>query len=81
MRLDSPDFIRQGSENGAVMEAGNPEKSSMYSSLILPLDDDDHMPPEGKPQLTEEQIKLIHLWLLKGASFDKTLKEIGGNRQ
>jgi uncharacterized membrane protein len=78
LRLDSPEAIRQGGESGSILVVGNAEKSTLYSYLILPLEDDDHMPPEGKPQLTEQQIQLIRFWIEKGASFDKSVQELAG---
>jgi uncharacterized membrane protein/mono/diheme cytochrome c family protein len=78
LRLDSPELIRQGGEDGVVLVAGSPEKSPLYSSLLLPLEDDKHMPPDGKPQLTEQQVQLIHFWIEKGASFDKTVQQVAG---
>lgn len=80
LRLDTPEFIRKGGDEGLAVVAGEPDKSYMYGSLILPLEDDYHMPPEGKPQLIQEQIQLIYWWILNGASFDKTVYEINGGK-
>jgi hypothetical protein len=41
------------------MMSGNALKSHLYTYLILPEDDDLHMPPTGKRQLTRMEIKLI----------------------
>lgn len=76
LRLDSPDFILRGSEHGAILVAGQAENSILYTNLKLPLDDDAHMPPDGEPQLSPEQIELIRWWIAEGASFDKTVKEM-----
>jgi mono/diheme cytochrome c family protein/uncharacterized membrane protein len=73
LRLDSPEAIQKGGENGSILTAGNPQKSTLYTYLVLPDDDDMHMPPSGKPQLTTEQIKLVHTWIEKGGSFDKAM--------
>jgi mono/diheme cytochrome c family protein/uncharacterized membrane protein len=73
LRLDSPEAIQKGGENGSILTAGNPQKSTLYSYLVLPEEDDMHMPPSGKPQLTTEQINLIHVWIEKGGSFDKAM--------
>lgn len=73
LRLDSPEAIKKGGENGSILTVGNPQKSTLYTYLILPEEDDMHMPPTGKPQLTTEQIKLVHAWIEKGGSFDKPL--------
>lgn len=74
LRLDSEDFIREGGKNGAVFTAGNPEQSKMYASLFLPEDDDDHMPPKGKPQLTPQEIATLHFWIKGGASFQEVVE-------
>jgi uncharacterized membrane protein len=69
LRLDSEDFIKKGGKNGHILSVGNPNKSSLFTHLILPEDDDKHMPPKGKTQLTRNEISLIHFWIKKGASF------------
>ncbi len=71
LRLDSEEFIREGGKSGSILAAGNPEKSKMYVSLLLHEDEDDHMPPKGKPQPTEQEIAIIHDWIKKGASFQE----------
>lgn len=76
LRLDSEDFIREGGKNGAVLTAGNPEQSKMYASLLLPEDDDDHMPPKGKPQLTPQEIATLHFWIKGGASFQEVVEMV-----
>jgi YHS domain-containing protein len=48
----------------------------MIRRLRLPLEDEDHMPPEGKPQPTERDIALIEWWVNAGASKGKTLAEL-----
>jgi Planctomycete cytochrome C len=70
LRLDSEAFIKKGSKNGSIYTPGNPEKSILFSNLLLPEDDDLHMPPKGKPQLTTQEIATIHFWIKKGASFE-----------
>ncbi len=69
LRLDAETFIRKGGKNGEILIAGNPSKSSLYTNLLLPLEDDKHMPPKGKPQLTSAEISVLHYWIKKGASF------------
>lgn len=71
LRLDSEEFIQQGGKNGIILTAGNPEKSNLYLSLLLPEEDDLHMPPKGKPQLTTQEIEIIHQWIKQGASFQE----------
>ena len=75
LRLDSETFIRKGGKNGEILIAGNPSKSPLYANLLLPLDDEKHMPPKGKPQLTSAEISVLHYWIKKGASFTGEIEE------
>ncbi|MFT5239161.1 MAG: hypothetical protein ACI9OU_000539 [Candidatus Promineifilaceae bacterium] len=68
LRLDTPSWIKQGSENGPVLIPGDPVKSSLYTLTILDPDDDDIMPAKGDP-LTSAQQKILHDWIMQGASF------------
>ena len=69
LRLDSEFFIRKGGKHGRIMMSGNALKSHLYTYLILPEDDDLHMPPTGKRQLTRMEIQLIEQWISTGAPF------------
>jgi uncharacterized membrane protein len=71
LRLDQVEFIMQGGKHGTIVEAGNADSSSLYSRLVLPMEDEDHMPPSERPQLSSSEISLIKTWLEEGASFDK----------
>jgi hypothetical protein len=71
LRLDSEAFIKMGGKNGAVLTAGDPDNSKLYTHLILPLEDEDHMPPKGKKQLTAGEIATIHRWVKMGNPFEK----------
>ena len=66
--MDAASEIMKGSENGPVIEKGNPDKSYLYEVLVLPKDDDMFMPPKGDP-CTEAEIALIKKWIEEGADF------------
>jgi len=76
LRLDEPSFILKGGKDGKVIEPGNAEASDMMKRLLLPRNDEDHMPPKEKPQLRDNEIALIHWWIASGAPFDKKTKEL-----
>ncbi len=70
LRLDGAWAITLGSEDGEVVDAGKADESTLYTSVILPADDDDVMPPEGKADaLTAEQKALLKQWIDEGADF------------
>ena len=52
LSLVDQESIFVGGENGEVVEANNALKSDLYLHPLLPISDDKHMPPEGKPQLS-----------------------------
>lgn len=76
LRLDEPSMILKGGKDGKVIEPGNAEASDMIKRLLLPRNDEDHMPPKEKPQLKENEIALIHWWIAAGAPFDKKANEL-----
>ena len=69
--------ILNGGENGEVIISKNAEKSELFSRITLPMEDDDHMPPEGKTQPSKEEIKLVGAWIDAGHPFEGTIKEVG----
>lgn len=76
LRLDHPDWIQKGGENGAILFPSDPEKSSLYQLVTLPSHDEKRMPPKGKKALTDDEIALIHWWISTGASFDEKVANL-----
>lgn len=68
LRVDSLEYILAGGDSGPSVVFGDAEASLLLSRIALPLDDDDHMPPEGKPQPSEADIALVSAWILEGAA-------------
>ena len=76
LRLDGEMFIKKGGKNGKIFVAGNTFKSPLYTSLVLPIDDEKHMPPKGKHQLSQNEILIIERWIKSGASFEDIIDTI-----
>jgi len=81
LRLDSEAFIKKGGKSGLILFAGDFLKSPLYTNLILPLDDDKHMPPKGKHQLNNNEINSIQQWILSGASFNDRIDTLSNNKK
>lgn len=64
-----------GGEDGVILTAGDAEHSEVFSRLILPKDDDKHMPPTEKRQPSKEEIALIESWIKSGGKETQTLAE------
>ena len=76
LRLDEIDWIRKGGKHGAVLVAGDPSESELYKRLVLPIEEDHHMPPRGKKQLSSSEVELLREWILQGSEFDKKIKDL-----
>jgi uncharacterized membrane protein len=68
--------ILEGGENGAVLIGGNNSGSELIKRSLLPLDHDDHMPPLGKPQLSNQEFELLQMWIAKGATFEGDIQTL-----
>ena len=70
LALHTTESILKGGESGDVITQGNADKSILYKHLLLPISDEKHMPPEGKSQLTKDEIWLIQYWINKSNDFN-----------
>lgn len=68
LRLDNYEVTMKGGENANNIVAGKPDDSLTIQRILLPLDDDEHMPPEGKEQVTPAELAAIRYWIQAGAS-------------
>ena len=75
LRLDTRDGLLAGGDDGSLF-AENESGSLLLKRIMLPLEDDDHMPPKEKKQLTSMEISFLSWWINNGADFDKTLAEL-----
>lgn len=79
LRLDGEKWILKGGETGDLLIPHKSADSDLYQRLVLDTSDDDHMPPSRKPQLSEDEVKLVAWWIDAGVSFDKKVKELEQN--
>ena len=53
---------------------GDALNSHIIQRASLPLENKEHMPPKGKPQLTTDEIALLSAWINEGADVKKAFK-------
>lgn len=68
LRVDSMAALLKGGESGPAILSSNGVKSPLVARMLLPEDDDERMPPDGKPGPSAEEIALIRWWIDRGAS-------------
>lgn len=71
LRLDDSTWVLTGGKNGQVVNKKDPEQSEMLRRILLELNDEKHMPPKGKDQLTDFEQAIVKWWIATGASFNK----------
>jgi hypothetical protein len=76
LRLDDSVMMMKGGKDGVVIKPGKGDASELIKRMLLPLNDDDHMPPKEKPQPTADQIALLHWWIDNGAGFNNKVKQL-----
>src|ERR1035438_8230826 len=76
LRLDKPDLIMKGGKDGMVIVSGKANESKLIKRITLPREDEHHMAPKEKMQLTEQEISLLKWWVDNGADFVKKVKEV-----
>ncbi|KAB7729116.1 ribonuclease inhibitor [Rudanella paleaurantiibacter] len=76
LRFDTAEMLRKGGEGGPVFVPGKGLDSELIKRCLLPLDDDEHMPPKGKTQLTDSQVAILSWWIDQGAPFDKKVADL-----
>jgi uncharacterized membrane protein len=76
LRLDLPDAILRGGKDGVVLNAALPDQSILVKRILLPREEEKHMPPKEKPQFSSQELSLLHWWVATGASFDKKVRQL-----
>ena len=71
--------ILAGGKNGPIWKSGDALNSHIIQKVNLPEEDKKHMPPKGKPQLSQQEIDLLFTWIQTGADMKKTLREYPEN--
>jgi hypothetical protein len=76
LSMESYETLLKGGKDGPALIAGKPLDSPMIQRLLLPSEDEDHMPPHGKPQPTLAEIAALQWWIEHGAPADKTVGDL-----
>jgi uncharacterized membrane protein/mono/diheme cytochrome c family protein len=74
--LDNPEDILKGGKNGKLFVPAHADSSLIIERINLPEEEKKHMPLEGKPQLSKDEIGLLYKWIQSGADFKKKLVDL-----
>jgi len=69
-RLDIPELALKGGKSGKpAIVPGDPTESQLIRRILLPQQNDDAMPPEGKQALAMDEVATILDWIKAGAAY------------
>ncbi|OQD43049.1 hypothetical protein BUL40_08125 [Croceivirga radicis] len=75
--LTSKAEILAGGESGLLFDTISGHYTNLFMHrLHLPMEDDEHMPPKGKQQLSAEEITLLDWWIKNENCFDCTVEDL-----
>lgn len=74
LRMDTYELLLKGGKEGNSLVPGDVGKSNIVYRCELPEDDDEHMPPEGKTDITDDELAVIKWWIQSGAD---PVKKVG----
>ena len=74
-RMDTYELLVKGGTEGSGIEPGKSADSNIIIRMELPKDDEEHMPPEGKPDIEDSEVAVIKWWIDNGADPGKRLLE------
>ena len=67
--METEELLLKGGKNGKLWDTTEADLGLLLRRLHLPLEQKEHMPPKGKPQLTDEEIAILTYWVKKGCDF------------
>ena len=67
--METEALLLKGGKSGVLWDTAAGDLGLLLRRVHLGLEEKKHMPPQGKTQLTEEEIEILTLWIRKGADF------------
>src|SRR5215218_9848470 len=68
--------LLKGGKNGVLWDSTAADWGLLLSRIHLPESAKKHMPPQGKPQLTNEEIQVLYHWIKSGASLTTKVADL-----
>ena len=67
--METEELLLKGGKHGKLWDSTEVDLGLLLRRVHLPLEAKKHMPPQGKPQLTDEEVEIISQWIHKGSDF------------
>jgi len=75
--MSTPNEILKGGDSGSLLDTISGHEQTLFLERVhLPLENDDHMPPKGKVQLTANEKVLLEWWLENKNCFECKVNDL-----
>ena len=68
--METRELLTKGGRSGMLWDTTEPNLSLLLQRIHLPASAKKHMPPDGKPQLSDQELAILYQWIKLGAHFD-----------
>ena len=79
LNMETEASLLKGGKNGLLWDKTAAHLGLLMQRIHLPLAEKEHMPPQGKPQLTEEEMQILFHWIKNGADFKQKIVDLPEN--
>ncbi|HVU57686.1 MAG TPA: c-type cytochrome domain-containing protein [Puia sp.] len=74
--MTTAQLLLKGGKSGPVIDTSDANMSLLLQRIHLPEEDKKHMPPLGKPQLTDQETAILYHWIKDGANSTMKVTEL-----
>ena len=76
--METRELLLKGGKSGVLWDTAAADLGLLMHRVHLPLEQKKHMPPQGKPQLTDDEVQILYYWIKSGADFEKKVVDLAG---
>ncbi len=76
LAMDTKALLLKGGKDGKLWDTTKPDMGLLLARIHLPEEEKEHMPPAGKPQLTDNEMAILYAWIKSGADFKKKVIDL-----
>jgi len=74
--METRQLLLKGGKNGKLWDTAKADLGLLFERIHLPPEEKKHMPPAGKPQLTDEETTILYNWVKQGADFNLKVRDL-----
>ncbi|HVZ57847.1 MAG TPA: c-type cytochrome domain-containing protein, partial [Chitinophagaceae bacterium] len=74
--METRDLLLKGGKDGKLWDTTKADLGLLMQRIHLPEEEKKHMPPSGKPQLTDQETAVLAAWIRDGSPFEKRVIEL-----